>query len=290
MKKKLLIIIPCVVLLIAAAVCGVLWFLNNDNINPSGSAEMHEQFLTAMDDMCSSGDTLKEKGLSLQAESYYAFAGCSVSSLRYAVENILWLKGEGSDLASFTADSPYAGWDEIASICYASPYPYYFEGLVFHVQAKNDEAKECYTNALYNPAYPEDGVNFYYLKEMSVDELYKLRDTLRAKETEIYAKYAPTLIEAERDPYFFETSYLRAKSAKAMESGDYAAASTYAKIAVANDPLDSENFKNAVLCCIASDELKEAGRYLDWGLVIAPEDEGLNSLYQIFSQLGGGEG
>ena len=282
MKKKLLIIIPCVVLLIAAAVCGVLWFLNNDNVNPSGSAEMHEQFLTAMDDM-------KEQGLSLQAESYYAFAGCSVSSLRYAVENILWLKGEGSDLASFTADSPYAGWDEIASICYASPYPYYFEGLVFHVQAKNDEAKECYTNALYNPAYPEDGVNFYYLKEMSVDELYKLRDTLRAKETEIYAKYAPTLIEAERDPYFFETSYLRAKSAKAMESGDYAAASTYAKIAVANDPLDSENFKNAVLCCIASDELKEAGRYLDWGLVIAPEDEGLNSLYQIFSQLGGGE-
>ncbi len=290
MKKKLLIIIPCVALLIAVGIFGTLWFINQNENEPNTPTEMREQFINAMDEMCSSGDTLKEQGLSLQADSYYAFAGCSVSSLRYAVENILWLKGEGDDLTSFTADSIYTEWDEIASICYASPYPYYFEGLTFHVQAKNEEATKCYENALLNPAYPEDGVNFYFLKDMRVEDLYALRDTLRAKETEIYSKFTPTLIETERDPYLFETSYLRAKSAEAMANGDYTAASIYAKIAVANDPLDAENFKNAVLCCIASEELSEAGRFLDWGMLIAPDDEGLGSLYQVFSQLGGGEG
>ncbi len=247
----------------------------------------YPDFIRAMDELCASGDTLREQGLTLQADSYYAFAGCSISSLRFAVECILWLKGEGDDIASFTADSRYAGWEQIATISYASPYPYYFEGLVYHVQAKNEDATAYYQNALLNPAYPDDGVNFYYLKDTSVQELYAMRDALRAKEDEIYAKFAPTLIAVERDPYLFETGYLRAKSAEAMASGDYTAAATYAKIAVANDPLDAENFKNAVLCCIASDELSEAGSYLDWGLLIAPDDEGLGSIYQVFLQMGG---
>ena len=277
--KRLTAAILCILLLFSLAACG-------GGSGGGGSTETKE-FLKAMDDLCASGDTLAEQGLSLQSESFYAFAGASVSSLRYAVEYILWLKGEGDTLDAFTADSRYSGWDEIAAICYASPYPYYFEGLVCHVQAKNDEAKEAYTNALLNPAYPEDGVDFYYLKDMEVDALYALRDELRAKEAEIYGKYTPLSVTVERDPYLFETEYLRAKSAEAMEAGDYAAACAYGKIAVRNDPLDAENFKNATLCCIAANELEAAGEYLDWGLLLAPDDEGLNMLYQAFAELGG---
>ena len=241
-----------------------------------------------MDELCASGDSLAQQGLSLQAESYYAFAGSSVSSLRYAVEYILWLKGEGETLDGLTAESRYAGWDSIASVCYASPYPYYFEGLLWQIQGKTDEAKAAYENTLLNPAYPEDGVDFYYLRNMEIDALYSLRDELRDKEAGIYGKYAPAPVSVERDPYLFDTEYLRAKSAEAMEAGDYAAAASYGKNAVLNDPLDPLNFRNAALCCVYNDEGGLAAEYLDAGLVIAPEDEGLQTLYNAFSQIGGG--
>ena len=52
--------------------------------------------------------------------------------------------------------------------------------------------------------------------------------------------------------------------------------------------LDPLNFRNAALCCIYNDEGGRAAEYLDAGLVIAPEDEGLNTLYKAFSQIGGG--
>lgn len=278
--KKITAALLCFLLVLSLAACG------GNAPNKDGDTSTKD-FLKAMDDMCASGDKLKEQGLSLQAESYYAFAGGSVSALRYAAEYILWLKGEGETLDALTADSRYSGWDEIATVCYASPYPYYFEGLLWQIQGEKDKAKTAYENTLLNPAYPADGVDFYYLKNMETDKLYALRDELRTKETEIYGKYTPHLISVERDPYLFDTSYLRAKSAEAMEAENYASAATYAQIAVSNDPLDAENFKNAVLCFIAADKLEAAGEYLDWGMLLAPEDDGLQKLYSIFETLGG---
>ncbi|MDO4487497.1 MAG: hypothetical protein Q4B67_00200 [Eubacteriales bacterium] len=246
-----------------------------------------EVFLKSMDSIVEVGDKVAEDGLRLQPASYYAFAGASVSALRYAVEYILWLKGEGDDLASFTAESRYVGWDQIAAVSYASPYPYYFEGLIYHVQDKKEEAKDAYVNAVINPAYPEDGVNFYYLKNKSVDELYKLRDELREKENEIYAKFNPELILIERDPCFFDTEYLRVRSREAVEAGDYKLAASYAIIAVQNDPMDVLNFKNATVCCLLANDLRKAGLYLDQGLLFAPDDEALNTLYNTLKELGG---
>ena len=111
---------------------------------------------------------------------------------------------------------------------------------------------------------------------------------MRDKEAGIYGKYAPAPVSVERDPYLFDTEYLRAKSAEAMEAGDYAAAASYGKNAVLNDPLDPLNFRNAALCCVYNDEGGLAAEYRDAGLVIAPEDEGLQTLYNAFSQIGGG--
>ena len=278
--KQITALLFCFLLLFSLAACSNM-STNNEKRNDTDT----KQFLKAMDELCTSGDELSVIGLSLQAESYYAFAGASVSSLRYAVEYILWLKGEGENLDSFTADSRYSGWDQIAGICYASPYPYYFEGLIYHVQNKKEEAKEAYTNTLLNPAYPEDGVNFYYLKNKEVKDLYALRDELRQKEDAIYSKYTPSLVMLPRDPYLFDTSYLRAKSAESVAAGEFAAAASYGKAAVKNDPLDVENLKNAVLCCIYNGEAENAAVYLDEGLLLAPNDEGLQTIYQSFVQI-----
>jgi hypothetical protein len=196
-----------------------------------GGGDGYDAFVKAMTDMKEAGDKMANEGLDFQALSMYAFAGASLSSCRYAVEYILWLKGEGDNIAAVIEGSRSADWNEIAAVCYASPYPYYFEGLVFHVQGKNDEAKPCYTAALLNPAYPEDGVDFYYLKDMEVADLYKLRDELRAKETEVYALITVSPARIERDEYSFYPEYLRAKSKEALEAGDNAGAAAYAKAA-----------------------------------------------------------
>ncbi|MBO4413610.1 MAG: hypothetical protein J5830_02780, partial [Clostridia bacterium] len=44
---------------------------------------------------------------------FYGLAASAVSSLRLAVERILWLKGEGDDFASLSEGSAYTDWDEI---------------------------------------------------------------------------------------------------------------------------------------------------------------------------------
>lgn len=75
------------------------------------------------------GDKTSEMGLPVNSEYYYSFAGASVSAFRYAVEYILWLKGEGDTLDSFTSGSRYSGFDTIAEINCSSPYPTYFEEL-----------------------------------------------------------------------------------------------------------------------------------------------------------------
>ena len=73
-----------------------------------------------------------------------------------------------------------------------------------------------------------------------------------------------------------------------IEAENYALAAAYGKNAVLGDPLDPLNYRNAVLCCSYNDEGDRAAEYLDAGLVIAPEDEGLQTLYNAFSQIGGG--
>jgi len=255
---------------------------NSSNNGGDNSGDDYAAFTKAMIDMRDEGKKLAEQGLDFGAQSLYAFSGSSLSSLRYAVENILWLKGEGESIEDITNGSRYAGWDEIAAVCYASPYPYYFEGLLYHVQGMEDESTACYTSALLNPAYPKDGVDFYYLKNMEVADLYKLRDELRVMENDVYALYALRPARIERDEYTYHPEYLRAKSREALERGDNADALAFARAALTNNSVDPLNFRNAVLCAIAAGDVDSAIGFLNAGLQFAPGDEGLLTLKEGF--------
>lgn len=247
------------------------------------------RFIRTMEAVRDEGKKCAEAGMKTQSAYYYSFAGAGTSSLRYAVETILYLKGEGESLEALTADSRYTGWDRIAAVSYASPYPWYFEGLTYQVQGEKDKAKECYKNALLNPLFPEEGLDFAYLKNRKVDELYALRDKLRALEDDIYAVWTPPAYTAyERSNMTFSCEYLRALSSEAISAGENEAAYAHAKIAVRNDPFDVLNFKNAAVCAIACEDLTAAAEYIDDGLILAPEDEGLKMLLSAFEATGGG--
>ncbi|GEM_PF-798723 len=257
---------------------------NEDSV----SATSCDDFIALMSSIKERGDKTTQLGLQATGEYYYSFAGASTSALRYAVEYILWLKGEGDTLANFTSDSRYSGWDTIAEINYASPYPSYFEGLLLEIQGKYDESIKPYSIASIMPSFPDEGLDFYYLKKMEVADQYALRDRLRDLEEEIYRAYKPKLTGRDWDRYLFNTDYLLGLSSESVDAGDYAKALEYARLALKADPFSADVWSNAAACALLAQDLPLTGSYVDEGLAIFPEEERLLELRRSFLRAGEG--
>ena len=288
MVKKIAWIMLLLPLLIFSS-CGPLSAQTGDEsgdvtVDPAvGDGTPYADFLAVMKDIVSYGDRTAAAGLPVHAEYYYSFAGASVGAFRFAVENILWLRGEGGTFAEFVAGSRYTGWDIISEINYSSPYPSYFEGLIREVQGKREEAIELYAASSVMTAFPEEGLDFYYLKKMSIESLYALRDELRSIEETVYAAYTPVLSGRGRDFAAFDPEYLLDLSAEAIKKDDYAGALLYAKDALKTGPFDPSIWQGAVLAAIYAEDLELAGEYLDEGLTVFPDDSGLCALKKTIS-------
>ena len=246
-----------------------------------GDGTSYSDFMEVMGDIKKYGDESAELNLTAQSEYYYSFAGASVSAFRYAVEYVLWLKGEGDTLASFTADSRYVGWDTIAEINYSSPYATYFEGMLLDFQGKHDEAVTPVALASIMPMFPEEGLDFSYLRTMEADALYTLRDSLRALEDTIYGAYTPSLTGREWDKYLFDEEYILEQTYTCVQANDYGMALYYAKQGLKVNPFDAKIWRNAAMSALYAEELTLMGAYVDEGLAIFPEDESLLALKQM---------
>ncbi len=259
-------------------------FGGNQNRNDEivGDGTSYTDFMNVMREIKKYGDITSEKGLTSFSEYYYSFAGASVSALRYAVETILWLKGEGGSFDDFVSDSRYAGWDRIAEINYSSPYPSYFEGLLLEVQGKSEECLDPYAVSSIMPMFPEEGLDFYYLKKMDVSALYELRDELREIEDSIYSAYSPSLTGRDWDRLYFDPEYLIALSYESVEAADYDSAFFYARQALKDDPFEPVVWHNAVMCALCAGEFALAGQWVDEGLAAFPDDEQLTDFRQMF--------
>ncbi|MBQ9750948.1 MAG: hypothetical protein IJV87_10290 [Clostridia bacterium] len=246
-----------------------------------GDGTSYSDFMEVMGDIKKYGDESAELNLTAQSEYYYSFAGASVSAFRYAVEYVLWLKGEGDTLASFTADSRYTGWDTIAEINYSSPYATYFEGMLLDFQGKHDEAVTPVALASIMPMFPEEGLDFSYLRTMEINDLYTLRDSLRALEDTIYGAYTPSLTGREWDKYLFDEEYILEQTYTCVQANDYGTALYYAKQGLKANPFDAKIWRNAAMSALYAEELTLMGAYVDEGLAIFPEDESLLALKQM---------
>lgn len=237
-----------------------------------------EDFVSIMNEIKGYGERLYKINMPVQGEYYYSFAAASMGALRFAVEYILWLKGEGDTLASFTADSAYVGWDTIAELNYSSPYPYYFEGLLLDVQGKYEERVEPYTIAANMPYFPQEGLDFCYLKEASVEELTALRDGLRVWESKLYEVYTPNLVGLERGKYFFDGRAIEEKLLECLSKEDYDGAYAYARAELRGNPFEVEGWRGAAFCALMVEDFAGFGAYVDEGLALFPDDEGLSFL------------
>ena len=283
MIKRLLTITIAMVLVLSLTACKSSVSdnsSNNDSTGKNSNVAYHDSFIRLMDTIVTEGDEWGDGGMVYQSTYFYRLAGSGISSFRYAVENLLWLLGEGDSIDDLTEGSRYASWDQIAGISLASPFAYYFEGLLAHFQGEDELALELYTNAFLNPMSPEDGLNFYYLRNMKITDLYALRDQLREKEDKIYAKFngAVRLSECPRDRFNFSGEYLRALAREALEAEDIKTADIYAQAALNADPFSANTYKIAAVCALANDRLYEAGGYIDEGLTLASDDPMLGEL------------
>lgn len=163
--------------------------LDGEIIEVPDNAASYEKLLIEADNYMTEGFRYELFGIETVADYYYALALSDVASLRYAVENVIYLKDEKIDMLELQAGTEYIDWDGIAGISFANFWPAYFEGLIFEMQGKSDDAEIWYGIARDNPLYYE--TDFYYLKNWSLDKLYELHGMCLEKEQSICEDFTP---------------------------------------------------------------------------------------------------
>ena len=287
-RGRIISIIIVAALLIAAALAFIIYR------SSIGSASAYTKFKEAMLEIKRMGGDYTENGMKLQAQYYYSMAGSSVSAMRLAVDYILEMKGGSKYLddvadaedTNFTAKPIYKDWESIAAISPASPYPYYFEGLIYHIQGNESKAKEAYKNALINPLFSENSAAFYYLNELSIDELSKMRDDLAVIESDIYAIFSPRPYGLERHPMNFNDEYLRAKAKDVLEKepNEYTEALRYYTAALRVNPFDAKNYASCALISIFNNDVDAAITCVNEGLWVDENNKALNQIAAWLTQ------
>jgi len=219
-------------------------------------------------------------GLDIAAKSMYGTTAASVSAMRYAVDCLLYLKGEGGTLEDVTG-SRLCDWDEIAALGYASPYPYLFEGVTLQADGRDGEATGCFEMALRNPNLPEGSDGLLCIAGLDIEALLRLKTKLTGMEDELLPLFSPAPESVPRNQYNYSSLYLRNQARTALETqDDFAGATDYYLTALSVDPFESYNYAGLVVMYIFMEDSDSAIYYLNEGLFVDPDDEGLNKLLE----------
>jgi len=290
--KRLLLLFAALVLAMVLASCGSQG-QNAGNSPDSGSnsaqtlpqdAPAHQALMADVKEMMDAAEKQGDMGQTFTEEYLLGMAQAEISSLRQCVDTVLWLKGEGADLQEVLGDAPYKDWDAIVGAGPGSSAPFYFEGLLYTFQGKDDEAKECYDHASLNPNDKER--DLYYLRNLSVEELYAVKKEAAALEQEVYSIYTPrTRLIAERTGAECSPEYhlLLAQSCEDSPSD----ALQCAVNALLTNPLSPLLYASAAFYAIEASEPAQAVSFTNEGLFIFPEDSTLNYMAALICVLSG---
>lgn len=175
-------------------------------------------------------------------------------------------------------------WDLLATQSIASPYPYFFEAISWDYKGKEDKARECYANAMCNSAFPSTVWDFSYWQDLTSGELRAIARRLLPKEEE-YRKYFHLSTYSCPHHYLnFDDDYLTAKAADTLVVLPTAvgAALMLYETAVQANPFNARNFAGASLLSVQNGDSVKAAYYLNEGLLIDPENKGLQTLLNVW--------
>lgn len=257
---------------------------------PSSEAmQIADAFTDGFSEFITLGGEYTDLGLQLQAAYAYGWALASISSMRYCADCLLYLSGEGATLEDVT-DGRVSGWDEIAGFNYATPYPWFFEGLVQHVQGNTKEAAYLYERAIANPAFDaEYGETLKALTAMNVTQLKELKTRLIKLEDQIFEKYEPDANHYPRNDFCYDDTYLCLLAKETLEQSgtNYRRALRHYEAALKVNPFEGDNFAGCAIMSFYLDEFDKMYYYVNEGLYIDPEHEGLNELAKLMNKEAG---
>lgn len=236
-------------------------------------ASAHERLMAEVRQYIEIARQQQDAGYSLVGEYLLGMAQAEISSLRQCVDTTLWLRGEGANLAEVTGNAPYVGWDAIVGAGPGNDAPFYFEGLLFTFQGKNDEAQACYDRAAKNPHHKER--DFYYLRNLSIEDLYKVKESAAALENEVYQIYTPrTKLLAERTGAEFHPEFHLALAEACSDSPTDALQCAVNALLV--NPAEPLLYSSAAVYAMNAMDVEKASEYINEGLFMFPEDGTLN--------------
>lgn len=285
--KKVLPVIAALLLAAALLGCDVSF------TNPGGGDAQGDSF--SMDALTEMAGVYREQGERFErllmpetSAFFYSYAGAMAGSARLAIEKLLWLRGEGESFEELSEGSRFADFDSLGKLCHASPFPFYFEGLICEFQGENDRAEELYKYAAVMSFFPDNGMDFYYLRNLEIGELYALRDTLCGIENDVYAEFVPVLYDYPRTVYSSIAEYLYLDAMELLEAGKYAEAVVPARLAVRIDPDEDDFWVAAVSAAMYADEPYQAVLFLEEGLKYCPDSEKLDAMLKAVRDLDNG--
>jgi tetratricopeptide (TPR) repeat protein len=251
----------------------------------AGTAKIADAYIDGFTKLYEQGNKYTDLGLQLQADYAYSWAAASTSAMRYCVDCLLYLKGGGHSLEKLV-DGRVSEWGKIASMNYASPYPWYFEGLVYNKQDNSAAAQACYEKALLNPAFSaKHDEALSVLLTMSIKDLKAVKEKLTGLEDKIFAVYEPEQTTYPREQLGFSDSYLRtlARESLAAKPSDYRGALRHYEAAIKVNPFEGDNFVGCALMHLYLKDTNKAFFYVNEGLFVDPEHEGLNKIADILN-------
>lgn len=287
MKLDPLVKKPFIRRVVSVILCILLVFtLSSCSSKQSDAVKIAEAYISGFEKLYEQGNEYTELGLQLQAEYAYGWSAASISSMRYCIDCMLYLKGEGDSLDDVVGER-LGNWDEIAAMNYASPYPYFFEGLVYNTQDKKEDAQRCYEKALVNPAFSaENDEALLILNILSVQDLKTVKNLLTAVEDKICDVYKPEKTKYPRSELNFSDKYLRTLARESLEADatNYRQALRHYEAALAVNPYEGDNFVGCALMHMYMSDIDKTYYYVNEGLFVDPEHDGLNRIADILNE------
>ena len=289
--KKFISLILCVAILLP-----IVTACSSDNVGGAPSGETSLDVLKNVSDeellaynyieftseLWQIGVESDEAGLVYVADSFYGFAGANTCSMRYAVDCLLELKGSPPN-----EDERLRNWDIIAAIGWASPFPYFFEGVVLDARGDSAGAAECYSKAALNPNFLESMEDFKTIKDLDANALKALKTALDELEDNILESVGEwRFIFIPRDENNFDVDYLREKALACLEAEDedLFGAYDYYYAALRLNPLDGDSYAHLVIVSLYMNVGEMVADYLGAGLAVDPENVRLNYLQDIVKE------
>ena len=283
MTKRILTLLLALVLVLTLGACTNK--KPNDEI-PSGDERVVADFdglKAEIDFLIEKGDERADAMFDRQAVFYYSVAAAHVCALRYMVDNILWLKGEGNTVADISGDR-LNNWTEIAALNYASAYSEYCQYLLLRMQDKSSEANTHYERAKQNPDCPAEDA-FYDWKQKSVQDLYKLKTELEGMEDEIFGCYAPNTNPLETiNGAEFTLDYHLYLAQLSLELGNASVALEAAENGIAVDPFSGRGYAVAAMCALEMGDTDLMVDYLNEGFFNEPTSPVVNAYLAMIAQ------